>query len=778
MNSFNFKKQFFDIFKEAFVGIYMVKNWKFIYINKAISEIFGYEIEEMVGKLGPLDLTHPDDRGMVKRSINMRLKGKKRHDHYVFKGLRKNGETIFCEVFGSLLVHEGSPAIAGVLIDITPKVESEIMVSEVVQRNPIPMFVIDEKHTVTHWNKAMEALTGIPKEEIVGTKNHWMAFYKKKKPLLADLIADGISEDKIRKFCGRSLESSSLIPNAYECEVLIKIPKKGERWLHFTASPIIGPSGKIKGAVETVLDITDKKKAELGLKWDLAVNSILSKIAHLLLSPTFTLIELGEEVLESALRLANAKHGFISVVDPDSEREVRLLFKGVDGEKCVDYIKGEVSFSKGPDGLYRGLWGHALNTKKAFLTNNPTSHKRSVGTPPWHLELKNFMSAPAVYADKVVGQIALANSNEGFNRTKLKALERIANLYALGVVRQRDLSLLRENEEKFRSLVTDVMEKSNLGIIILDQHARVIWASRAIEEFFSAPRENLLGKSAEDTLKLIQSVLENPERSASVILSSYKTQKYIKGLQLHVLKGDKRRERWLSYWSEPIRSGLYKGGRSEYYYDITEQKKTEDSLKETLAKLQDTLEKTIHAFASAIEKKDPYTAGHQKRVAQLAIEIAKEMGLSESSQRTVYFAGLVHDIGKISIPMEILSKPGRLNNAEFEVIKAHPQTGYEILKEIEFPWPIADIVLQHHERLDGSGYPLGLKNDEITLEARILAVADVVEAMASHRPYRPALGIDEALKEINEKKGILYDPDVVNACIKLFKEKGFNFSKD
>lgn len=189
--------------------------------------------------------------------------------------------------------------------------------------------------------------------------------------------------------------------------------------------------------------------------------------------------------------------------------------------------------------------------------------------------------------------------------------------------------------------------------------------------------------------------------------------------------------------------------------------------------LNRALEGTIRAMALAVESRDPYTAGHQQRVAELARAIAEEMELSTEEVQTVHYAGIIHDLGKLSVPAEILSKPTRLTAAEFELIKAHPGTGSEILKTVEFPWPLAKIVLEHHERMDGSGYPLGLSGDAIRMEARILAVADTIEAMASHRPYRPALGIETSLAEIAEKRGTLYDADVVNACVRLFREKGY-----
>jgi PAS domain S-box-containing protein len=189
--------------------------------------------------------------------------------------------------------------------------------------------------------------------------------------------------------------------------------------------------------------------------------------------------------------------------------------------------------------------------------------------------------------------------------------------------------------------------------------------------------------------------------------------------------------------------------------------------------LQKSLEDSIHAIAYTLEKRDPYTAGHQRRVGELAVAIARELALPEEKIHGIHLAASVHDLGKVQVPAEILSKPGRLSKIEFMLIQAHPEAGYEILKDIEFPWPIADIVRQHHERLDGSGYPQGLKDGQILLEANIMAVADVVEAMASHRPYRAALGIDRALAEIERGRGRAYEPAAADACIKLFREQGF-----
>lgn len=201
----------------------------------------------------------------------------------------------------------------------------------------------------------------------------------------------------------------------------------------------------------------------------------------------------------------------------------------------------------------------------------------------------------------------------------------------------------------------------------------------------------------------------------------------------------------------------------------------ESQLKQSYQKLQKTMKGTINIAAKIIETRDSYTAGHQQKVSKLSTSIAQEMKLPQDKIEGIRLASLLHDIGKIGIPSEILSKPTQLTEIEYNLIKDHTRIGYNILKSIEFPWPIAQIAFQHHERRDGSGYPHGLKGEEILLEARIMGIADVVEAMSSHRPYRPALGIDKALDEISQNKGIIYDPEVVDVCIKLFKEKNFKF---
>jgi PAS domain S-box-containing protein/putative nucleotidyltransferase with HDIG domain len=199
--------------------------------------------------------------------------------------------------------------------------------------------------------------------------------------------------------------------------------------------------------------------------------------------------------------------------------------------------------------------------------------------------------------------------------------------------------------------------------------------------------------------------------------------------------------------------------------------------KNSVEKLRKALVGTVQAIASLVESKDPYTAGHQRRVADLAATIAEEMGLTPELIEGLRMAGIIHDIGKVSVPSDILNMPRKLTDMEFGLIKTHAKSGYEIVKDIEFPWPIARMILEHHERINGSGYPNGLTGDKLLLESRILAVADVVEAMATHRPYRPALSLDAAMDEITKNRGVIYDPDAVDACLKLFREQGYTIKQ-
>jgi PAS domain S-box-containing protein/putative nucleotidyltransferase with HDIG domain len=337
----------------------------------------------------------------------------------------------------------------------------------------------------------------------------------------------------------------------------------------------------------------------------------------------------------------------------------------------------------------------------------------------------------------------------------------------------RDISERKQAEEALREkdeTISAFLETSQDWIWSIDLKGSHTYSNPAVENILGYTPDELIGKSS---LELMH---DEDRQALETKLPHWIKEK--RGWQNLVLRWKNKdgRWRWLESNAVPIFDGTGKLiGFRGVDRDISERKQTEEELQRSYEKLRETLMATVNTLASTVEIRDPYTAGHQRRVTILACAIAEEMGLTEEQFDGLRMAGLVHDIGKFSVPVEILNKPGRISETEFNIMKNHSQAGYNILKEIEFPWPVAQIVLQHHERLDGSGYPQGLKNGGIILEAKILAVADVVEAMASHRPYRPALGIDVALEEIAKNRGILYDPEVADICTRLFTEKGFMF---
>lgn len=344
------------------------------------------------------------------------------------------------------------------------------------------------------------------------------------------------------------------------------------------------------------------------------------------------------------------------------------------------------------------------------------------------------------------------------------AVQRVLSMEQGIRARKQAEKSLRESEAKFRALV----ESSSDWIWETDEHGIYTYSSPQVHDLLGYTAEEVIGKSPFDLMPPDEAGRLKTEFQS--LVDGRKNLLLVENVNLH--KNGK--PVYLETSGVPVfdAQGVYRGYRG-VDRDVTERKEAEKERHANAQKQQQILLQTIEAIASTVEARDPYTAGHQKRVANLASAIAGEMGLPADTIQAIYLASTVHDLGKIRIPAEILSKPGRLNDIEFELVKSHPQTGFDIIKDIQFPWPIAQMVLQHHERLDGSGYPNGMKSEEVLLEAKIIAVADVVEAMSSHRPYRPGLGLDAALDEITKNRGRLYDAAVVDSCIALLRDKKF-----
>lgn len=335
---------------------------------------------------------------------------------------------------------------------------------------------------------------------------------------------------------------------------------------------------------------------------------------------------------------------------------------------------------------------------------------------------------------------------------------------------------LEEIRERFRA----VMQSTVNGIVLTDDQKNIISWNVGALRIFGYTQKEILGKP-------LSSLFPDQEEDSSLIkMEPSSSGKYRiidkRTMELEGIRKNRTKfplELSVSTWDTEKRTFHIAVIR-----DITERKKTEEKgrqaeleLKQSVKQLQRTLEGTIEALAFTVGKRDPYTAGHQRRVSKLACAIAAEAGFSDDKIAGIRMASEIHDLGKMAVPAEILSKPGKLTEVEWLMIKAHPQVGFDILNTIDFPWPIAKIILQHHERLDGSGYPNSLSAEFILPEARIISIADVVEAMASHRPYRPSLGTEMALDEIKKNSGILYDPNMVKACLRLFKDRNFTLDE-
>ena len=327
--------------------------------------------------------------------------------------------------------------------------------------------------------------------------------------------------------------------------------------------------------------------------------------------------------------------------------------------------------------------------------------------------------------------------------------------------RREAAAQLRKSEEKYRALFED----SRDAIYISATEGELIDFNQSTLDLFGYSREEMIGMSTKSVFVNADEYNKFQEEIAQ--------KGSVREFGAKLCKKDGAEMDCLITSTVRLARDKTILGYQGIIRDISELVSGRRQLEKTLTELREALGGTIEAMALTVETRDPYTAGHQRRVSNLARAIATEMGVSEDQIQGIRLAGVIHDIGKISVPGEILSKPGKISKNEFGIIKEHPQVGHNILNTVDFPWPIAQIVLQHHERMDSSGYPDGISGENILLEARILAVADVVEAMASHRPYRASLGIDIALREILKNSGSFYDSKVVDACLRLFNEIGY-----
>jgi PAS domain S-box-containing protein/putative nucleotidyltransferase with HDIG domain len=381
---------------------------------------------------------------------------------------------------------------------------------------------------------------------------------------------------------------------------------------------------------------------------------------------------------------------------------------------------------------------------------------------------RSFICVPITYEGRSEGVLAVDNlrSNRPLNETDISLLMGIAPQIGISINNARTYEKLQEREKRFRILA----ESAPDIIITLDTEGMLTYVNPVWEKILGHKQEEVVGKYLTEFVQ---------EQDSNQLIQLFRKLRDHKETLMDILLTFMSRSGAEHNFSFNCAPNIAEDGHVDSLVgilkDVTDLRRSEIELKKSFEKLQLALSGTISVISLISESRDPYTAGHQRKVAELASAIAREMGLPEDRVKMIHMAGLIHDIGKIKVPAEILSRPGTLDAIEFSLLKTHPGTGYGILNKVDFPAPIAQIVYQHHEKMDGSGYPLMISGDQIILEARIITVADVVEAMASHRPYRPSLGMEKALHEIRIGSGVIYDAEVADACLSLFSTNRFHF---
>ena len=502
----------------------------------------------------------------------------------------------------------------------------------------------------------------------------------------------------------------------YGIEESLETPN-GMIWVRSDKIPYKDADGKVIGLIGVLFDITDQKERDSDIKES---EGKFRNIAE----RSFDIIIVAD------------KKGVCSYVSPSIERVL-----GYKPEEIVNK-HFQILFPDNMNKKVEGICNILIQGKEIEGVNLKTIRKDR-GKAIFELN-----GSPIIKDDKVVGiQIQLKDIT----------------------VRKLEEEMIEKEKNKLQKYI----DVAGIILKIIDEKGKVSLINKRGCEVLGYTEEEILGKKWIDNF--IPERLQNKMNDILEKLRSNQTVSYEYFENPVVTQSGE--ERIISWYNTALKDekGKFQGILSSGE-DVTTKSKMERELQENYQKLQQIMEDTVYTMAKVVERKDPYSAGHQKKVSQLATAIAKEMKLPKNKIEGLKVASLVHDIGKIGMPIEILSQPSGLSELGHQLMEEHPMTGYNILKEIDFPWPVAEIVLQHHEKVNGSGYPNGLKDEEILIEAKILCVADVIEAMSSYRAYRPSHSIKEALTELTKNKGILYDSMVVDACKTLFRYKGTKFN--
>ena len=481
--------------------------------------------------------------------------------------------------------------------------------------------------------------------------------------------------------------------------------------------------------------------------------------------------ELLQYIIESLVKRLDFDRGIIMLANKQKDRLVYTVSYGYN-PKNEDYLHNIQFHLDNPQS--KGTAVASFRTQKPFLVNDLSDIEHDLSRKSLDfvntMGSRSFICVPIVYKGESLGVLIVDNvqSKKPLSQTEMSLLMGIAPQIGISIKNAIAHQKIKESEECFRSL----SENAPDIIYTLGIKGKFTYINPVIETILGYRPEEIIGRYFIDIVRK-----EDVHRCIEFFKQVRDHQQTIKE-EMGILLHKDGTERYFSFSCAPnFDSESHFIGVVGTFKNMTDIRKSEMELKKSFEKLQSVMSSTIDAISIIVESRDPYTAGHQRRVTQLATAIAGELALSKEKIDLIRMGSLIHDIGKIYIPSEILTKPMKLNDIEYAMIKSHPEVARKILKQVDFIPTVVDMVYQHHERIDGSGYPRKLKRDDILIEARILAVADTVEAMATHRPYRPSLGIEKALEEIENQRDILYDEAVADACLVLFREKGFQFKE-
>ena len=707
------EQRYRSLVDRSFAGVYVVRDGRFVFMNENAAAFAGYRPEDLIGKPAT-SIVHPEDlQDTLQRSRRM-LRGEEQAPHE-FRIVTKDGRIRWIMETVAGIYYDGTRAILGNSMDITELKQAQQALNE--SRELEKSILMSVPH----------GLFGVERRRIFFANDAMEAVFGwKPQELIGRSTRIIFRNDREWEEYGAMLYTRLELEPALIFEWDKPFVRKDGReiFCRMSVTRIGETLSESRGIVATFEDITERRHMDQALRES---RRQLSDIIEFLPDATLVIDQQGRVIAWNR-----------AIEEMTGVRKEAMLGRG-DYEYALPFY-GE----RRPILIDQALHPDPEMEKKY------TSIKRK----------GDLLYGEAFTPNLPAGRCHLSASASVLRNEKgviVAAIECIRDHTA--ITQAQDA--LREAEERYRSIFENAQE----AIYRSTPDGRIILANPAMAGMLGYETPEELMASVTDIARQHYVHPEEREKVMAILAAHGEVRNF---------ESQHRRRDGSVFWSSVTMQAVRdQNGRILYYEGIDEDI---TDRKESIERLRKALGGTVQAISMAVETKDPYTAGHQRRTADLARAIATEMGLDADQRDFIRIAATIHDIGKIALPAEILSKPTKLTEIELSLIKTHALQGYEILKGIEFPWPVADVVLQHHERMDGSGYPDGLKGEDILPEARILSVADVVEAIASHRPYRPANGIDDALAEISKNRGILYDADVVDACLSLFREKMYRLS--